>query len=59
MASQSEQAEDVAERIVRWFGFDDRKRIFFGPDYNQTARDLYEAACAATGRTPLPKDQPK
>ena len=61
-ASNDNATADVqrlAESAIGWFGFHDRKRIIFGPDYNQAARDLYERACRVAGRLPLPKDQPK
>lgn len=53
------EAQQLAESIIRWFGFSDRKRIFWGADYNQAARDLYERACRLAGRLPLPADQPQ
>jgi hypothetical protein len=56
---RTRDANDLAESSVRWFGFSDRKRILWGVDYNQAARDLYERACKHVGRIPLPKDQPK
>jgi hypothetical protein len=52
-------AQQLADSVIRWFGFSDRKRVLWGADYNQAARDLYERACALAGRLPLPKDQPK
>lgn len=52
------EAQKLAESTIRWFGFSDRGRIFWGPGYNQAARDLYERACRVAGRLPLPKDQP-
>ena len=53
------EAQALAESIIRWFGFSDRKRVLWGDDYNQAARDLYERACKLAGRLPLPKDQPR
>ncbi len=50
--------QQLAESVIRWFGFADRKRIFWGPEFNQAARDLYERACRVAGRLPLPTDQP-
>lgn len=52
-------AQELAERVIRWFGFDDRRRVIWGPDYNQSARGLYEHACRVAGRIPIPADQPK
>lgn len=43
---------NLAERVVRWFGFDRRREIVFGPHYNQVARDLYVDACRLTGEVP-------
>ena len=52
------EAQQIAESVIRWFGFSDRRRILWGAEYNQAARDLYERACRLAGRLPLPKDQP-
>lgn len=50
------EAQKLAESVIRWFGFSDRRRIVWSTDYNQAARDLYERACRLAGRLPLPKD---
>jgi hypothetical protein len=47
---------DLAHRIVAWFGFDRRREITWGPEYNQAARDLYVEACDLVGVTPHPAD---
>jgi hypothetical protein len=47
---------DLAHRIVSWFGFDRRKEVTWGPDYNQAARDLYVDACALVGAKPHPAE---
>ena len=58
-----EEAEAIAQRhvelarkIVGWFGFDRRKEITWGADYNQYARDLYVEACKLIGAEPHPKE---
>jgi hypothetical protein len=57
---EQKEAETIAERhaelarsIVGWFGFDRRKEIVWGSDYNQAARDIYEKACALIGVEPI------
>ena len=59
LEEDARSGDEMAESVIRWFGFSDRRRILWGADYNQAARDLYERACKHTGRIPLPKDQPK
>lgn len=58
-----EEAEAIARRhvelaksVVAWFGFDRRKEITWGPDYNQAARDLYVKACGLVGAEPRPAE---
>lgn len=45
---------DLAQRVVSWFGFDRRREITWGPEYNQVARDIYVEACALVCVTPSP-----
>lgn len=47
---------DLAHAVVRWFGFDRRREVTWGPEYNQAARDIYEKACRVTGATPHPAE---
>lgn len=47
---------ELASRVVAWFGFDRRDEVTWGPQYNQSARDLYERACALMSVTPHPAE---
>lgn len=47
---------DLAHSVVRWFGFDRRREVTWGPDYNQVARDIYVKACKLIGSEPHPSE---
>lgn len=60
MSMSQKQAEEIAQQhvdlarsVVGWFGFDRRKEIVWGPDYNQAARDIYVKACLLIGVDPI------
>ncbi len=54
-----DEAEAIAQRhvelarsVAAWFGLARRKEVTWGPDYNQSARDLYVKACKLCGAVP-------
>ena len=52
----AQEHADLAARVVRWFGFDRRTEVTWGPDYNQAARDVYVDACRLAGVEPIPAE---
>lgn len=54
-----EPDEELARSIQRYFLLDERRKIIWGADYNQAARDVYERACRYLGEEPMTSEPGK